>query len=194
MSRKKGLLVVISAPSGGGKTTIVNAVREEMQLEYSVSTTTRPPRKGEKDGIHYNFVSKKDFLRYIEGDKFAEWAEVHGNLYGTEKSLLEQKIRRGEAVLLDIDVQGASSIKARFPEAMLIFISPPSMKVLKDRLIKRGTESGDSLKARLARAECEMKKSVFYDHVVVNDNIEQAVEEVQGLIRNRIQIQEGKGK
>lgn len=189
-----GLLVVVSSPSGGGKTTIVNAVKERMGLEYSVSTTTRPPRSGEKDGMHYNFVSKKDFLRYIRDNRFAEWAEVHGHLYGTDSKYIKEKVEQGKTVLLDIDVQGALSIKKDFPGAVLIFISPPSMEVLKKRLRGRATNSEESVRLRLSRAEVEMQKSEFYDYRLVNEDLEKTIEETQKIIRKEIAKKQEKAR
>lgn len=182
----EGLLVAVSSPSGGGKTTIVKAVKERMGLDYSVSTTTRPPRSGEKDGVHYNFVSKNDFLRYIKENRFAEWAEVHGNLYGTDRKYIGEKIKKGRTVLLDIDVQGALNIKKDFPGAVLIFITPPSMEVLEQRLRARGADSEESVKLRLAAAEEEMRKSGFYDYTLVNEDLEKTIEETQSIIRKEI--------
>ncbi len=182
----RGVLVVISSPSGGGKTTIVNAVRKNMGLEYSVSTTTRAPRKGEIDGVHYNFVSKSDFLRYIDEGRFVEWARVHGSLYGTERSRVENSLAGGRTLLLDIDVRGALQIKRKFPGALLIFIAPPSMAELEKRLLARGTNTENSIKQRLAEAENEMSRMKDYDRTVVNDSLEKAVDSVQDIIKKKI--------
>ncbi len=184
--RITGILVVISSPSGGGKTTIVDAVRKNMGLEYSVSTTTRAPRKGEIDGVHYNFVSKADFLRYIDEGRFVEWARVHGSLYGTESSCVENSLAEGKTLLLDIDVRGALEIKRKFPGAILIFISPPSMEELERRLRSRGSNTKSSIKQRLAEAENEMVQMKNYDHTVVNDSLEKAIDSVQDIIKKKI--------
>ncbi len=189
-----GLLVVVSSPSGGGKTTIVNAVKERMGLEYSVSTTTRPPRSGEKDGIHYNFVSKNDFLRYIRDNRFAEWAKVHGHLYGTDRGYIREKLEQGKTVLLDIDVQGALRIKKDLPGAVLIFISPPSMETLEKRLRGRATNSEESVRLRLERAEDEIQKSEFYDYTLVNEDLEKTIEETQKIIRGEIAKKQEKAR
>lgn len=186
-----GLLAVVSSPSGGGKTTIAEAVRERLGLDYSVSATTRPPRPGEKDGIHYKFLSKNEFLRYIDDGGFIEWAEVHGELYGTEKKQIIDRLDKGRAVLLDIDVQGALNIKKQFPEAVLIFIAPPSMQILEERLRKRGTNSGDSVRMRLERAAFEMENSVFYDYTVLNDDLETAISSVCVIIKEEMAKRQG---
>ncbi len=192
--RNAGLLVAVSSPSGGGKTTIVSALRARMGLEYSVSTTTRPPRMGEKEGIHYNFVSKKDFLGYIKENRFAEWAEVHGHLYGTDREYIREKIEQGKTVLLDIDVQGALKIKQDFPGAVLIFISPPSMEVLEKRLRGRETDSEYSIKLRLERAEAEMQKSKFYDYVLINEDLEKTIAEAEKIIRKETSEKQEKAR
>lgn len=181
-----GRLIVISSPSGGGKTTIVNAVRKNLGLDYSVSFTTRPPRNGEQNGIHYYFVSKEKFLEYIKKGRFAEWAEVHGNFYGTDGKFIRERLMRGKHVLADIDVQGALEIKERFPDALLIFISPPSMEELERRLRTRGSDSEESVRARLAEAAAEMDRAGRYDHTVVNDNLQEAVAMVEEIIKHNI--------
>ncbi len=157
-----------------------------MGLEYSVSTTTRAPREGEKDGVHYNFVSKADFLRYIDEGRFMEWARVHGSLYGTERSCVEKSLAEGRTILLDIDVRGALEIKRKFPGALLIFISPPSMAELERRLRSRGANTENSIKQRLAEAENEMRQMKNYDHTVVNDSLEKAIYSVQDIIKKKI--------
>jgi guanylate kinase len=188
----KGLIVVISSPSGGGKTTIVNALRARMGFAYSISTTTRPPRPGEKNGVHYYFVSKEEFLRYIRKGRFLEWAEVHGNLYGTDKEKIVKTINKGDNILLDIDVQGALEIKKQFKEAVLIFIAPPSFNVLEERLRERASDSEESLKKRLANASHEIKQAKYYDYIVVNDDLKQAVEKTMHIISSKISKKGGR--
>ena len=182
----QGVLIVVSSPSGGGKTTIVNAVRKNMGLEYSVSTTTRPPRAGERNGVHYNFVSKEEFLMYIKEGRFLEWAEVHGHLYGTDREYIGNKLAEGKSVLLDIDVQGAMNLRRKLPGALLIFIAPPSVEALEKRLRGRGADSEESIRARLSQADFEISRSEFYDYKVVNEDLETAIAEVEKIIKDKI--------
>ncbi len=157
-----------------------------MGLEYSVSTTTRPPRAGEKNGVHYNFVSKEEFLMYIKEGRFLEWAEVHGHLYGTDREYIGNKLAEGKSVLLDIDVQGALNIRRKFPGALLIFIAPPSVEALEKRLRGRGADSEESIRARLSQADFEISRSEFYDYKVVNEDLETAIGEVEKIIKDKI--------
>lgn len=175
-----GNLIVISAPSGAGKTTLCNSIVKILDgVAFSVSHTTRRPREGEIDGVDYYFIDEAQFREMIERGEFAEWAVVHGNFYGTSKRVLNELMQKNTDVLLDIDVQGARQIKALYPEAVLVFIMPPSFDVLKERLYKRGAEN---LEGRLRRALEELKEYFFYDYVIINDNLEKALSELKAII------------
>ena len=179
----KGCLFVVSAPSGAGKTTLCAAVRRRFpELAYSVSATTRPPRPGERDGVDYHFLSVSDFREGIRSGAWAEWAEVHGNYYGTAAATLREAASSGRHVLLDIDVQGAAQLAARFPESITIFIMPPSMDALARRLSGRGTDDPDEVARRLAAAEREMAQRRNYRHIVVNDDLEAAAAALCDLV------------
>ena len=149
MNNTKGIIVVISGPSGSGKGTIVNELIKNEQYALSISATTRKPRIGEKEGIHYFFMSKEEFLEMINKEELVEWAEFCDNYYGTPKSYIEDKINKGKDVILEIEVQGALQVKKIYPEAILIFIIPPSLTELKNRLLKRGTETSEIIEKRL---------------------------------------------
>ena len=181
--RSRGRLFIISAPSGAGKSTLGRLLRQRLpELAYSVSTTTRPPRPGEKDGQDYVFVDPARFRQGIAGGEWAEWAEVHGNYYGTSRAFIDAALAAGRDVLLDIDVQGAAQILERYPEAVTIFIMPPSMEVLRQRLVGRGTDSQDVIARRLADAQAEMACRDRYRHVVVNDRLEEALEALLAIL------------
>jgi len=172
-----GKLFVISAPSGAGKTTLIKAVMPRFpRLNYSTSHTTRPPRAGEVHGKDYFFVAPEQFGELIEADEMLEWAEVHGNCYGTSKAFVMEKLAQGESILLDIDVQGARQVMASQLAMTSIFIMPPSLEVLEERLRARGTDSPEVIRERLDNAAGEMDRRFAYDHVVVNDVLEDAVE------------------
>ena len=179
----KGQLFVISAPSGAGKSTIVNALRQRYQdLAYSVSHTTRLPRKGEMDGKDYHFVSRSDFERMIEEGRFVEWAEVYGNLYGTSFLALEEKLSSGSDILLDVDTQGGENIRNRFQNSVLIFLLPPSMEVLQDRLRKRATDSEEVINRRMQEAVSDIRNCSWYDYLIINDDLETAIRESASVI------------
>jgi guanylate kinase len=179
----RGQLFIISAPSGAGKTTLRNAVQHQLQdLLYSVSYTTRKPRRGEKDGDDYYFITRDDFLERVKKNKWAEWAEVHGNLYGTSAEFLEKNLSSGKDILIDIDVQGTFQILERYPDSVTIFIMPPSLDTLRTRLQSRGTDSKDVMAKRLADAEKEMEKRGIYRHIIVNDKLSSAVSELVSII------------
>ena len=183
MERQKGLLIVISAPSGTDKTTLCHMLLEEFpNMEFSISYTTRKPRPGELNGRDYFFVDRKTFERMIEEGDFLEWAEVYGNLYGTSKSQVLKALKEGKDILLDIDTQGALQVKKNFPEAVLIFILPPSLKELERRLKKRGTDDEETIKKRLQIAREEIRKALEYDYIVVNDILEVAFERLRSII------------
>ncbi|MBF0201599.1 MAG: guanylate kinase [Desulfamplus sp.] len=173
--KTRGTVLVVSAPSGAGKSTLCTMMLNRFPgLSYSISHTTRPPRGNEKSGIDYHFISEEEFKRRIDRNLWAEWAMVHGNFYGTSREMLERSLSRGDNVLLDIDVQGAGQIVKAFPEAVTIFIMPPSLEVLEERLRKRGTDSEDTIQKRLLNAEAEMAGRDFYKYVVVNDDLADA--------------------
>ena len=176
-------LFIISAPSGAGKTTLCTAVRSHFpDMLYSISHTTRSPRTGETDGRDYYFMTVDDFIRKIESGGWAEWAKVHGNYYGTSAEFIDQGIRAGKDILLDIDVQGTFKILKRYPDSVTIFIMPPSMDVLRQRLETRGTDRQDTIETRMENARQEIAQAQHYRHIVVNDNLETAVHELISLI------------
>ena len=175
--------IILSAPSGGGKTTIARELlRRRPDLGYSVSCTTRDPRRNEKNGVDYHFLKRSEFVRRREAGEFAESAEVHGNLYGTLKSEVERVFASGKHVVMDIDVQGASQLIRAFPQAVTIFVLPPSGDVLLERLRKRKTESAAELAARLMSALQELQAVDEYEYIIVNDDLEQAVQRVSSII------------
>ena len=182
--KSKGLLIVVSGPSGAGKDTICNKVVEEMKnTKISVSMTSREPRGKEVEGVDYYFVSKKEFEERIEKGEFLEYAIVHNNqYYGTPKAKLEEDINKGKNVILVIDIQGALKIKEIVKEALFIFIMPPSMEELKERLIKRNTETKDKILERFKTAYNEINEYTKYNYVVVNDKVEKAVNKVKSII------------
>ena len=178
-----GRLFVISAPSGAGKSTLCRALlAHDPDLNYSISYTSRKPRGQERDGVEYHFISEDEFERGIESGRWAEWARVHGNYYGTSAADLQRQLTGGSDVLLDIDVEGARQIRKRFPESVTIFIMPPSMAVLEQRLRERGTESETEIRRRLQNAQDEMRDRGLYRHVIVNDRLPQATAELIALI------------
>jgi guanylate kinase len=179
----KGNLIIISSPSGGGKGTLIREVLDRVpNIEYSVSLTTRPPRYGEEDGKHYHFVSKEEFEAYKEKGGFLESAEVHGNYYGTSLEQIERFTNAGNDVVLEIDVQGAASVLEKVPDAISIFILPPSYEVLSARLTARATEGAEDLQLRLTNAQREVMEYSRFRYVVVNDEIEAASRKLAAII------------
>lgn len=175
--------MVVSGPSGVGKSTIVRGLLERSEsLELSVSMTTRPARRGEREGEEYRFVSPELFRAACDGGELLEWAEVHGNLYGTPSAFVEQTLSRGRNVLLEIDVQGGMSVKKRVPDAVLIFLLPPSHAELERRLRGRATDSEDVIRQRLDNARKELEFYAHYDYLVVNEEIERCADEVFGIV------------
>ena len=180
--RTSAFLVVVSGPSGAGKTTICDAVIErDPDLRESVSTTTRPPREGEVDGEHYFFVDAERF-EALKGGELLEWAEVHGALYGTPRRFVEGQLAKGHDVVLNIDVQGGITVKKAFPEAVMVFILPPSFEDLKARMQQRGTDGEDVVAQRVANARAEVKTASEYDYIVINDDLTEAVDRVHDII------------
>ena len=178
-----GRLFIISAPSGAGKSTICRSLRDRLpDLRYSISTTTRPPRPGEKNGVDYHFTDIATFKAGITADRWAEWAEVHGNYYGTSAVFIARERAAGRDVLLDIDVQGAAQLRRNYPDAVTIFIMPPSAAVLRQRLERRGTDTPDVIKERISNACQEMAQRSAYQHIIVNDNLEDAVQALVAII------------
>ncbi len=181
----KGHLFIVSAPSGAGKSTLCHAVLKRFpDMVYSISSTTRPPRGSEKDGVEYHFIDTPTFLKGIEENRWAEWAEVHGNYYGTSADMLDRELNRGRDVLLDIDVQGTFKILERYPEAVTIFIMPPTFDTLRERMEKRSADSPSVIERRLGNARFEIAQKDRYRHVIVNDDLQAAVSELNALIES----------
>ncbi len=184
MTSRRGTLIVVSAPSGAGKTTLCRDVRMRLQdLAYSVSYTTRAPRPGEVDGADFHFVTESAFRELREAGGFAEWAQVHGNLYGTHAGTIERARAEGRDVLLDIDTQGARQLRARYPEAVLIFIIAPSMAELEQRLRERRSDGEREIKRRMDRAREEIQLWRQYDYLIVNRDVKDAVEQLAAVIQ-----------
>ena len=182
-SRREGILFVISAPSGTGKTTLSKELIDFFPaLRQSVSFTTRPMRAGETDGKDYHFVSPETFGQMIEEGAFAEWAEVHGNRYGTSLKTLESSRRSGHDLLLDIDCQGAAQIRKSFGGGVFIFILPPSFEELERRLLGRNTDAPEVIRRRIENARREIREAPWYDYLVVNDDLHKAASELKGII------------
>lgn len=182
MSRKQGKLYVISGPSGTGKGTICSEILKEIGNEFSVSMTTRSPRPGEVDGKDYFFVTREEFEANIAAGGFLEYATVFDNYYGTPKDMVTKRLERGRNVILDIDVQGGLQVKKAMPEAVLIFILPPSLEVLRSRLEGRGTESKEDVEKRLGQAVNEIRLIGEYDYYIVNDVLEESVASVKNIM------------
>lgn len=183
---KKGLLIVFSGPSGVGKGTVRKSVFDKLgdKLYFSISMTTRDIREGEKNGVDYYFVSKEQFLKELDRDNLLEYNEYVGNFYGTPKDVVLEKINQGKDVVLEIDVNGAKQIKEKMPDCVSIFVAPPSLNALKERLVGRNTDSPEVIEKRLKKAETEIRLAGTYDYIVINDKVEQAVDEVISIIES----------
>jgi len=184
MNGKSGSILVISGPSGSGKTSLARVVCEELgdKAYFSISSTTRPIREGEKEGVDYFFLSKDEFIKDIEEGYFLEWAEVHGNFYGTSKRQIDAAMKKGQIVFLDIDVQGYELVKKAYPDITTgVFVTTPNQEVLKDRLLKRGTETEESMNVRMFNALREMEKIEEYDYLLINDDFEEAKEFLRSI-------------
>lgn len=178
-------LFVISGCSGVGKGTVINKFMERNKdFILSVSCTTRKPRQGEIDGVHYFFLSKEKFEQNIRDDKFLEYAQFAENYYGTKKKYVKQKFEEGYNIILEIETNGALQVKEKMPEAVLIFIAPPSVEELEQRLRGRHTEDEATIQKRLAQVKIELERSRKYDYVVINDNVDRAVEEIEGIVKS----------
>ncbi len=196
--KKRGELIVLSGPSGVGKSTVISELLSSRRdIHFSVSFTTRQPRVGEEHGVNYYFVSREEFERMIEADELLEYAQYVENYYGTSLKVIEEKLQAGVDVLLDIEVQGAAKVREKCPEAVFIFIIPPSLEELSRRLRKRNTDSEDVIAQRLAKAREECRECTKYDYLVVNDNVMSAAQEILSIleaescrVNKRIQLAE----
>ena len=180
---KQGILLIISGPSGSGKGTIVERLCEKNNFSLSISATTRKPREYEKDGVHYFFHTREEFEKMRDRKELLEWAEFCGNYYGTPRKYVTEQLMAGNNVILEIEIQGALKIKKKFPEAVLIFVTPPSAGELRNRLAGRGTETPEKIAARLSRAAEESKQMDDYDFILVNDEVDRCVEKMHALIQ-----------
>ncbi len=180
---KKGKTFIISGPSGVGKSTVLKALLDKRKdLYFSISATTRPPRPGEIDGVHYHFLDVDTFRKWIADDDFLEYAEYVGNFYGTPKKFVDIAMNRGQDVILDIEVQGAIQVCSKRPDTVRVFIAPPSWSELERRLTERGTDTPEKVQKRLLRAKVEFQTAHTYDYFVINDTVEEAVRELDAII------------
>jgi guanylate kinase len=181
---ERGLLVVLSGPSGVGKGTVCAALRRQLtELVYSVSVTTRKPREGEVEGVNYFFRTKEQFEQMISENKLLEWAEYAGNYYGTPIEFVEDTIGAGKDVILEIEVQGAMQVKQRFPQGVFLFLMPPSLEELRQRIVNRGTEDADTIRRRMLLAADEIRLLEEYDYAVVNDKVELACDKISAILQ-----------
>ncbi|TYS91086.1 guanylate kinase [Rossellomorea aquimaris] len=183
--KEKGLLIVLSGPSGVGKGTVRKAIfsQEDTKFEYSISMTTRNPREGEVDGVDYFFKSREEFEVLIEQGKLLEYAEFVGNYYGTPVDYVRETLDAGRDVFLEIEVQGAQQVRDKFPEGLFIFLAPPSLSELQNRLVTRGTETDDLIQGRMNTARKEIEMMNLYDYIVENDHIEHAVGKIKSIVQ-----------
>lgn len=180
---RRGFLVVVSGPSAAGKNTLLNAVIPTLpDAVYSVSATTRPPRPGEVHGRDYFFLTEEEFEARVQAGAFLEWATFVGHRYGTPLEFVEQQLVAGNAVLMDIDIQGAAQVRARMPEAVFVFVLPPTLRILKERIIARGKDSAEAIAKRMGEARQELARLVDYDYVVFNENLDDAAAQLRAII------------
>lgn len=183
MQQEKGLLFVLSGPSGVGKGTVCNALRKvNKNITYSVSATSRAPRAGEIDGVNYFFKTKEQFEEMIKNDQFLEWAQYVNNYYGTPKKFVMDMLDQGKDVILEIEVQGAMQVKEKYPDGIFIFLAPPDMEELHQRIRNRGTEDDEVIQSRMKKAREEIEMMVNYDYVVINDEVDLAVKRIEAIV------------
>lgn len=183
MVKKKGLLLVVSGPSGAGKGTICKELlKKNDQIKLSVSATTRKPRTGEVDGVNYFFIEKEKFTMMIENGEFLEYAQIYDNFYGTPKAAIMECLDKGQDVILEIEMQGAKQIKDVCPDGVFIFVLPPSLEELKNRIVGRGTETAEEIEKRFSCAFEEINRIVDYDYFIVNDDVEKSAREIECII------------
>lgn len=183
LERERGILIVLSGPSGVGKGTVCAALRKVApDIVYSVSATTRSPRQGEVDGVNYFFKTREQFQQLIETDEVLEWAEYVGNFYGTPRRFVEETLRSGHDVILEIEVQGALQVKQKFDEGVFIFLLPPSLDELENRIVTRGTESDEVIRSRMSVAIDEIRLMEHYDYAIVNDHVDTACAKIQAIL------------
>lgn len=181
--KRQAMLIVISGPSGAGKGTLCSLLlKKDRNLVLSVSVTTRHPREGEKEGVNYFFTNVEDFQRKIKNNELLEWAMVYNNYYGTPRDFVEKQLEDGRDVILEIDIQGAAQVKKNYPGAVFIFILPPDLEELRNRIVKRGSETADSFNLRIKCAQEELKAIFMYDYAVINDNLESALFAIQSIV------------
>ncbi len=183
ITRKKGLLFVVSAPSGAGKTSLCGALTESLEnLTHSISYTTRRPRPGERDGRDYYFIAEERFKEMVHAGDFAEWAQVHSSLYGTSKRVLDDMLSQGSDLILDIDTQGARQIQGKYPDAVFIFILPPSMDILEERLRNRRSDDEAEIRKRMKRAKDEIMDYAMYQYIIINRDFDRALSELRSIV------------
>ena len=184
-NKNKGKLIIISGPSGVGKGTLVKKLLKDMDnIVVSISATTRKPRKGERDGVHYYFITKDEFINMVNGDAFLEYAQYNSNYYGTPKKEVYEQLNQGKNVILEIDVQGAFRVKDKYDQSLMIFVMPPCKKTLYKRLKNRNTETNIEIENRINRAREEIKLAQKYDHIIINDSLSLAEKKIKNIIDN----------
>lgn len=181
--QRQGFLIVLSGPSGSGKNSVMNAVFPTIpNLKYSISVTTRPPRKGEQDGVNYFFRTEEEFEQLIAEERLLEWATFVGHRYGTPKDFVNEQIMNGNAVIMDIDIQGAAQVREKMPEAVFVFLLPPTWDELRQRLLRRGSDTEETISKRLLKSQEEIGHIVDYDYFIINDDLAKAAEQLRHII------------